>query len=297
MNGVLVIDKPAGPTSHDAVARVRRALGERRIGHTGTLDPLATGVLPLVIGPATRLASFLSGADKEYAAGVRLGASTDTYDALGRLTDPSDRAHPPPGIDRRTIEAALEPFRGSYLQAPPPFSAKKIAGVAAHRLARKDAAVQPAPVPVTVSQLELIDYEAGLVRVHLTCSAGFYVRALAHELGARLGCGGHLESLRRVRSGSFTLESAIPLDVVEREGRDAASRLVPLERLLPEVPGVVLTGRGAVKARHGNDLGPADIEGELPAGGTVRLLDPSGTLLGMASRKPDGVLHPSVVLV
>jgi tRNA pseudouridine55 synthase len=300
MNGVLVVDKPSGPTSHDVVARVRRALGERRIGHTGTLDPLATGVLPLVIGQATRLASFLSGAEKTYEAGVRLGVSTDSYDALGRVVptgEPVGATPPPDSIDAAAVEAALGAFRGSYLQTPPAFSAKKIGGVAAHRLARRDQAVQPSAVPVTVRELTLVDYDQGLARLRVTSSAGFYVRTLAHELGAALGCGAHLESLRRTRSGGIGLDRAVPLEVVEREGSEAAGRLIPLGQLLPEVPSVVLTESGAVKTRHGNDLAPADVVGEMPDAPQVRLLDASGELLAVASRKSGGVLHPSIVLV
>src|SRR4051794_19350465 len=146
MNGVLVIDKPEGPTSHDVVARARRALGTRRVGHTGTLDPLATGVLPLVVGRATRLASLFSGSEKEYEAGIRLGLATDPYDAAGR-TGPVPAA--PDGIDPDTIESALEAFRGTYLQSPPAYSAKKIDGVAAYTLARRNEAVQPSPVTVS----------------------------------------------------------------------------------------------------------------------------------------------------
>ena len=220
----LVIDKPAGPTSHDVVARVRRALGTSRIGHTGTLDPLATGVLPLVVGRATRLASLFSGAEKEYDAGVRLGLATDTYDAA-HLSGPVPDA--PAGIGADAIEAALEAFRGTYSQAPPAYSAKKINGVAAYKLARRNEPVQPRAVTVTVHRLTLLSYANGLAQLRVHCSAGFYVRSLAHDLGARLGCGAHLESLRRTRAGSFDESAAVPLAEVESEGPDAARRLVP----------------------------------------------------------------------
>lgn len=317
MDGVLVVDKPAGCTSHDVVARVRRALGESRIGHTGTLDPLATGVLPLVIGRATRLASMLSGADKQYEAGVRLGCATDTYDATGSVmtgfggsADPGSGLHvtpdrrvpPPAGLDEAVIQSALGAFRGTYLQTPPKFSAKKIGGVAAHRRARRNQDVQMTPVTVSVSELVLLGYAQGLARLRVTATAGFYVRSLAHDLGAALGCGGHLESLRRTRAGDFTLDDAVPLDRIQAEGAAAVARLLPLERLLSDVPAVGLTERGAKRASHGNPVGPADMADPALAAGAssaarVRLLDGAGTLLGIATPTAGGLLHPVIVLV
>jgi len=315
MDGVLVTDKPAGPTSHDVVARVRRSLGISRIGHTGTLDPLATGVLPLVIGRATRLASFLSATDKEYEAGVRLGAATDTYDAAHR-----DGPTPPPpeGIDAAQVERALDGFRGTYAQLPPPYSAKKIDGVPAYKLARRDEPVELRAVSVTVSELTLGAYDAGLVRLRVRSSAGFYVRSLAHELGARLGCGAYLESLRRVRAGGFDEAGSVALAAVEAEGRGASRWMIPLDGLLPHVPAVVLNERGVRRATHGNDVAPGDLvvtSGMLPGTpeippaarfdgtdaarepGQWRLLDEGGALLGIAESRPGGALHPVIVLV
>ncbi|MDP9323133.1 MAG: tRNA pseudouridine(55) synthase TruB [Acidobacteriota bacterium] len=303
MNGVLVVDKPAGPTSHDVVSRVRRALRTKRIGHTGTLDPLATGVLPLVIGRATRLASLLSGADKEYDAGVRLGLATETYDASDRVGPPPD---PPPDIDFLRVDAALAEFRGTYDQAPPAYSAKKIDGVAAYKLARRHTPVQPRSVQVTVAHLALHSYDRGLARLRVRASAGFYVRSLAHDLGERLGCGAHLETLRRVRAGAYGEESAIRLDAIEAEGPSAGRLIVPLEQLLPEVPAVVLNDRGARRAAHGNELTPEDLAD--PSGLSrraegasapcrFRLMDGGGMLLGIAESRPGGLLHPVIVLV
>ena len=304
MNGVLVVDKPAGPTSHDVVARVRRALGTPRVGHTGTLDPFATGVLPLVIGSATRLASLLSGAEKEYDAAVRLGAATETYDAAHRVGPPPA---PPDGIDRARVDAALDQFRGTYSQSPPPYSAKKIQGVPAYKLARRNEPVQPRAVPVTVPHLALVSYDAGLATLRVRCSAGFYVRSLAHDLGTRLGCGAHLESLRRVRAGPFDEAMSVPLDAVESEGQRAARWLIPLGQLLPQVPAVVLNERGVRRATHGNELAPGDLERppDLAAGAEGqganparwRLLDGTGALLGIAEMRLGRVLHPVIVLV
>lgn len=303
MDGVLVIDKPSGPTSHDVVARVRRALGTRRIGHTGTLDPLATGVLPLVVGRATRLASLLTSGEKSYDAAVRLGCATETYDAAERLAA-GIPPPPAPDVNRAQIEAVLDPFRGTYLQSPPSYSAKKIGGVAAYRLARRSKPAQPAPVKVTVSELRLLDLEGGLVRLSVTASAGFYVRSLAHELGARLGCGAHLEALRRTRAGAFALSEAIPLETVEDEGSHAAVRLIPLEGLLAELPAVTLSEHGARRASHGSEIGVDDLAGPPRAAvavatvdGAVRLLDETGRLLAIARQGAGGALRPAIVLV
>jgi tRNA pseudouridine55 synthase len=297
MNGVLVVDKPAGPTSHDVVAVARRALGVRRIGHTGTLDPFATGVLPLVVGRATRLAQFLTATDKEYVAAVRFGAASPTYDAEG-----VDRAPGPVDVDRAAIERRLEEFRGTYLQTPPPFSAKKVGGVPAYRHARVNQPVALKPVTVTVSSLALESFEGGRAIVRMVSSSGFYVRVFAHELGRRLGCGGYLEALRRTRAGDFGLEAAVTLDTVVAEGAGTAGRLVSMDRLLPMLPAAVLTEVGTERALHGSLLSPGDFSLQYEAvlagdAGRVRLLDGSGHLVAIAECRPGGLLHPAVVLV
>ena len=295
--GVLVIDKPLGPTSHDVVASARRILREKRIGHTGTLDPLATGVLPLVIGRATRLASLLSSAEKEYEAGIRLGAATATYDAAERLAR-GDPPPPAPPVDVSTVEAALASFRGPFEQMPPPYSAKKVGGVPSYTLARKNRPAGLAAVRVTVHGLTLLGLDEGLVRVRIVSSAGFYVRSLAHDLGALLGCGGHLEALRRTRAGSFGLEKAVRLEDLEARAGGAAGLVIPLEGLLPELPAVRLTERGARRASHGNFLTAEDLAESGPGPvARVRLFDGAGRLLGIAEPGPDGLLRPSIVLV
>jgi tRNA pseudouridine55 synthase len=295
LDGVLVIDKPAGPTSHDVVARARRALRERRIGHTGTLDPMATGVLPLVIGRATRLASLLSSTDKTYEAGVRLGAATETYDAADRL---AGGGAPPdaPAIDPAEIETALARFRGTFPQMPPPYSAKKVGGVPAYKLARKQQPTALTAVQVTVRELTLLGVDEGLVRLRVTGTAGFYVRSLAHDLGVALGCGAHLESLRRTRAGTFGLDRAILLDDLDRRPDEIPARLIPMTDLLPDLPVARLTARGAQRASHGNSVSPEDFH-VTGTGPLVRLLDPGGNLLGIAEAGPDGLLRPSIVLV
>lgn len=299
LDGVLVIDKPAGPTSHDMVAVARRALRLRRIGHTGTLDPLATGVLPLVVGTATRLSQFLTGASKGYRAHVRLGLATDTYDAQGRpLGEP--RPDAAAAVDDASLAAALEAFRGEIAQAPPPYSAKKIGGVRAYDLARRDVDVAPAPVRVTVHHLELLERQGADLTVRVEASAGFYVRSLAHELGARLGCGGHLVALQRYRSGAFTLAQAVTLDALQQAPQEAIRRMVPMAELLPDLPAFDLTETGARRARHGNPLGPSDgrpREGRVPPPGVAcRLFTADGRLLGIARRGDGGALQPVIVL-
>lgn len=300
LNGVLVVDKPSGPTSHDVVARVRRAIGEKRIGHTGTLDPLATGVLALVVGRATRLAQFLSSDEKEYLASVRLGMSTPTYDAEGVGEDCGFRLKPEATEIEKSLDAVLSAFRGTYLQTPPPFSAKKIAGVRAYQHARKQQVVELKPVEVTVSALDVVAFEADRLQLRLVCSSGFYVRALAHELGQRLGCGAYLEGLRRTRAGGFTLDQSVPLEEIQSDPAIAASRLVPMGDLLPGLPKAVLNEAGVRRVMHGNRVGPEHLaDGAIVAGfpTKIRLFDPAGSLLALADPEPGGALHPAIVLV
>lgn len=296
IGGVLVVDKPAGPTSHDVVARARRLLGEKRIGHTGTLDPFATGVLPLVVGKATRLANLLTASEKEYVAAVRLGAVSDTYDATGTIVRSDSGA----AVDPASVDAVLSSFRGTFEQMPPPYSAKKVGGIRAYTLARQQKPVPLSAVPVTAHALELLGFDGETIRVRVRTSPGFYVRSLAHDIGARLGCGGYLESLRRTRSGRFTLDEATPLAELEHDPSGARDRLVPLDRLVPELPSVLVTERGAERVAHGNFLRPGDLtgtsDGETPAG-PLRVMDQAGRLLAIAEAGADGLLRPAIVLV
>ena len=311
MHGVLIVDKPAGPTSHDVVARVRRAIGISRIGHTGTLDPLATGVLALVVGRATRLAQFLTADEKEYIAGVRLGWATATYDAEersvrgegGELTVLPPQ-QPPPDIGEAAVREALAAFTGTFAQLPPPYSAKKIAGTPAYLLARLHKDVELKPVQVSVRTLDMLGYRDGLATLRIVCSSGFYVRSLAHEIGQRLGCGAHLESLRRIRAGDFREAEATPLAVIQDEGVQALQRLLPLASLLSKLPEVVVNQRGAKRAAHGNALGSEDLAdgeavtpGRADLSGPVRVLDADGALLAIGEPGRGGVLQPVVVLV
>jgi tRNA pseudouridine55 synthase len=333
MDGLLLIDKPAGPTSHDVVARMRRVLGERRIGHTGTLDPAATGVLPLVIGRATRLARFMSASDKSYEALVRLGVCTDTADGEGQ---PIGEGYEGPMPSREAIDAALDAFRGSFLQQPPAFSAKRIAGKRSYALARSRIGVGsgpdrdqaevkseseglpalPEPVTVTAHAIELMMVEAGMVALRVDCSAGFYVRSLARDLGERLGTGAHLAALRRTRSADFGLDQTIGLEAGERDPLQAAAAVIPLGHLLTGLASVVLTPEGLRYAVHGRELGPshwrrdsgfgirdswdhaATVDRAVFSSPAVRLLDERGELVGLARPgSRSGSLHPFVVLM
>jgi tRNA pseudouridine55 synthase len=295
--GVLVVDKPAGITSHDVVHIVRRAFGGMRVGHTGTLDPFATGVLALVLGRATRLAQFYSGADKEYLADIRLGAATDTYDATGTVTfTPAVPYSTPSHAD---IEGVLADLRGAQEQMPPPFSAKMAGGVRAYTRARQGLPVDLRPVSVVAYALDGIGIDGDTVRVHVHCSAGYYVRSLAHEVGRTLGVGGHLIALRRVRSGAFGLAGARSLEDIIRHPEASLGHLQPLDTLLPEIPAVHVTPEGALRVAHGQTVGPSHTSA--PAGDPiplrVRLVGPDGHLLALADRHEGDVLHPSLVLV
>jgi tRNA pseudouridine55 synthase len=315
MDGVLVVDKPEGLTSHDVVIAARRLLNEKRIGHTGTLDPLATGVLPLACGRATRLVRFLTASDKDYEATILFGMTTDTLDVTGEEVTRTG-ASP----SHTALEDALATFVGEQMQVPPSYSAKKVGGRRAYTLARNDEPVELLPARVRVERLELLDFEGdrpstalgARCRISLTCSAGFYVRALARDLGERCGTGACLEALRRTRSGEFTLDEAIDLGSLTRrrlDPSDPGSRipdpsldalLIPMDRLLPSFPAVTVTAEGVTRVSHGQQLRPIDVASASAAlhAEWVRLLDPGGALIALGTpQTASGFLHPEVVLI
>lgn len=231
MNGVLIIDKPAGMTSHDVVHRVRRILGQRSIGHLGTLDPMATGLLPLVVGSFTRLAQFYVSSEKVYEGTIRFGFATDTYDADGEPASERQDVN----LDGEQIEQLARRFRGVIEQLPPPFSAKKINGVPAYRLARRNKEVSLKPVPVEIKEFEIAWVEGALVRFRAHVASGTYMRSIAHEMGQSLGCGAHLEALRRTAVAEFTLDDARTLDELATTGnREARSQAGPPNYVRPE---------------------------------------------------------------
>ncbi len=233
MNGVLIIDKPAGLTSHDVVNRARRILHERSIGHLGTLDPMATGVLPLVTGSLTRLAQFYTKSEKTYEGTIRFGFATDTYDAEGEATTTPQQVK----LRAEEVEALAARFRGVLQQTPPPFSAKKIKGVPAYKLARQQKEVVLMPVQVEIKEFEILAVEAGRVRFRARVASGTYMRSVAHEMGRELGCGAHLESLRRTSVAEFTLEDAHTLEQLAEAAQRIGDKSASPEEEVGMTPG------------------------------------------------------------
>lgn len=305
MDGILIIDKPEGWTSHDVVARARRVLREKRIGHTGTLDPFATGVLVLLVGRATRLAQFLAGAEKEYLATIRLGFATDTGDLTG------ERREGGGGADCSTLqledlEAALVPLRGEFEQVPPMYSAKKVGGKKLYELARKGEEIERRAVPIRVREFEIVaDDNEGQsktngdgtcdVRARVVCSAGTYVRALAESVGENLKTGAHLAALRRTRAGEFGLERALSLEELPKLVEAKEEFLVPLEAALPHLASAHLTAEEAARVRHGAAVRVRS--GGWDDGAHVALLDERGALLAVgAYDAAASTLRPRVML-
>ena len=250
MNGLLVVDKPAGVTSHDVVARVRKIAGERSVGHLGTLDPMATGILPLLLGRFTRLAQYFSDSEKIYTGSIRFGFATDTYDAEG---EPSGLpVEPQLSLDQ--VRAAAARFRGEMEQMPPPFSAKKIAGQPAYKLARAGKPVELKPALVRIFSFEIVEVKGAEAFFEMSISAGGYVRSVAHELGQDLGCGAHLSSLRRIKAGAFSLGDAHTLEELESlaGNRQALEALCVHPRsILPEIPSVTADEQALGRLRNG----------------------------------------------
>ncbi len=297
MDGLLVVDKPAGWTSHDVVARLRRLAGERRIGHAGTLDPIATGVLPCGLGRATRLLEFLSEAGKTYLLTVRLGVETDTYDASGTVAATA----PVPELDEARLRALLHQFEGEQLQRPPAFSAVKVSGERAYRLARRGEPPELPPRRVTIERLELLRWEPPDLVLEMDCSKGTYARALAHDIGARLGCGGHLAALVRTRVGHVRLEDALSIEEIERaaaESHFAAIVSAPDEAVLG-LDAAILGQRHSLAVRQGNPIDLLRVQPRARDGRLVRAYSYLGDFLALIRFdarsglfRPDRVLLP-----
>ena len=277
-NGILIIDKPAGWTSMDVCAKIRGILREKRVGHGGTLDPMATGVLPVFVGRATRGVEFAEKGWKEYAAGLRLGVSTDTQDVTGTVLETR-----PVTAGREDVEAALAAFRGDIQQVPPMYSAVKIQGKKLYELARRGKEVERKPRPVTIRELELLEAESGTdYRLRCLCSKGTYIRTLCHDIGQRLGCGGTLYSLRRTMAAGFTLAEAVTLEEVQDRGE---ALLQPLDGLFAQYPALTVRSPGQEKrVRCGN---PVTLPGT--ADGTYRVYGQTGDFLCLSQAR-DGVL-------
>ncbi len=291
MDGVLNLNKPAGMTSHDIVVKVRSLLQEKRIGHTGTLDPLATGVLVLCVGRATRIAQYLEAGEKEYRAILRLGVTTDTLDAEGRVL--ATRAYIPP--ERQKILDVLLRFIGTIMQRPPVYSAVKVGGIPSYRLAREGRAKPLEPRLVKISRIELLAYDDPFMTLAVTCSKGTYIRSLCAEIGDALETGAHLTGLERTRSGCFRIEHAITLQelaglVTAGNSMDA---IMPIDEALADSPSVPVSDEEAARVLHGNQIScPNTLKNT--SGDLVRLHSPAGKLLALA-RIRSGLLKPELV--
>ena len=290
MNGVLVIDKPAGLTSHDVVARVRKLLGERAVGHLGTLDPLATGVLPLVMGRMTRLAQFYTAAEKSYEGQIQFGLATDTYDASGDPLGPAQEVR----ITLEQVRELASRFRGRIEQMPPPFSAKKIAGVPAYKLARKKKDVELKPVQVEIKEFDILSLDSDRASFRARVASGTYLRSVAHDMGELLGVGAHLAALRRTAVGEFGLADAKTLEQVEEAVRqdEAEELFVHPRRLLPDFPAVTATDESAAKIRHGHAVNLP----EMSRARQVKVFAGQSELIAIAKRVAGTLFHPEVVL-
>ncbi|MGB9030503.1 MAG: tRNA pseudouridine(55) synthase TruB [Acidobacteriaceae bacterium] len=290
MNGLLILDKPGGMTSHDVVARVRRATGEQSVGHLGTLDPMATGVLPLLLGKYTRLAQFFGTSEKAYAGTIRFGFATDTYDAEGQVLGEAR----PATLTLDAVRAEAAKFVGEIEQTPPPFSAKKVDGKPAYKLARAGKNPELRPVKIHVEAFAIESMEGDRARFTMRISAGGYVRAIAHAMGLALGCGAHLASLRRTAAGPFTLEQALTLDEVEALGAEGklGERMPHPRMLLPEMPAVTADEQTAGRVRNGMQVNLPEYSGAA----LVKVFEGQRELVAVGKRVAGTLFQPFVVL-
>ena len=292
MNGIILIDKPAGCTSHDVVNRWRKLAATKRVGHLGTLDPMATGLLVLVTGTATRLAQFYGKSEKTYLAEITLGETSNTYDAEGEIVI---TGVPLPASE--VILAALDEFRGKFLQTPPPVSAKKIKGVPAYKLARQNIEVELKPVEVEVKQLDVHSLHGNKLTILVSCTAGTYIRSIAHDIGQRLGCGALLSCLRRTRAGDYSVEQSRTLDVLatlSAENR-LSDALIPIAQMLPEIPAEHFDAVGETHIRQGREFRTSPFV--VPPGAPlVKALSRSGDLIAIGELKIPNLYHPGTVL-
>ncbi len=271
MNGIVIVDKPSGWTSQDVAARLRRVFGTRRIGHGGTLDPMATGVLPVFVGRATRAVEFFEHAEKTYETVLRLGIVTDTEDITGTVLSRQSV-----DVTRDALEAALSQFRGEIEQVPPMYSALKVNGQTLYTLARAGIEVERKPRPVTVFELSCLDFSGETAALRIRCSKGTYIRTLCKDIGQALGCGGCMESLRRTAAGAYTIEEAVPLGTL-LDSAEPERYLLPVDSLFSAAPAVTLSQKQALRCRNGNSFSV-----RLPDG-TYRAYDESGEFLMLAS--------------
>ena len=293
MDGVIVIDKPEGWTSHDVVNKVRRIAQTKKVGHLGTLDPIATGVLPMVIERATRLAQFYTRSDKVYEGMVQFGWSTSSYDRAGEPTSPRVEVE----LSAEALEAALAPFRGETEQRPPAVSAKKVAGRRSYELARENVAVELAPVRIQVYELTVLELIGSRARLRVHCSGGTYMRSIAHDVGQALGCGAHLTELRRLASGEFEIAQARTLEQLEALAAEErlVDAFVPADQLLPAFPNVYVDDLTAAQVRHGRNFPASPFRGGPPSK-YVKAVTRTGSLVAIGEAVLPNLYHPVVVL-
>ena len=289
MNGILVIDKPQGLTSHDVVNRVRRILGQKSVGHLGTLDPSATGVLPMVVGNLTRLAQFYFHSEKSYAGVIRFGFATDTYDADGEPAGPAREVR----LNLEELRELAAEFRGQIEQTPPPFSAKKIGGVPAYKLARKKREVVLKPVQIEIKEFAILGVENDCARFRARVASGTYMRSVAHNMGQKMGCGAHLASLRRTAVAEFALEDAHTLEELDKATRQgsAVELFVHPRKLLPQFPSVTANDEMIGLIRHGRAVNLP----ELSKAREVKVFQGQAELIAIATRVAGTLFHAGIV--
>jgi len=306
LDGIILVHKPEGCTSHDIVAALRKILKQKKTGHFGTLDPMATGLLLIALGKATRLFPFFSKLDKEYRGEITLGFATDTYDATGIPTTPRSDKFPKKDVLAHSIDS----FVGELNQVPPAFSAKKFKGQPLYKLARAQKEVSPAPVQVKVHLFQLESYTPPLIGFKIRCSSGTYIRSLAHDLGQNLGCGAMLSRLERTRVGAYSLQNAHTLDGIDSLAKRncVPEVILPIEELLPEFPKLILKDSAVSLVQNGNTLFPEHVLKLLPAEASgaaletkepeiFRVFNPEGKLMAFARKKPESHgLHPFLVI-
>ena len=291
MNGVLVVDKPAGLTSHDVVNRVRRILGQKSVGHLGTLDPSATGVLPVVTGTLTRLAQFYLHSEKSYEGVIHFGFATDTYDADGEATSPLLEV----ALDLQDLRRRAAEFQGQIQQIPPPFSAKKVAGVRAYKLARKKQDVALRAVEVEIKEFEILSIDGSAARFRARVASGTYMRSVAHDLGQKMGCGAHLKSLRRTAVAEFRIDEAHTLEELQKEAQQGSVDELGVHprKLLPQFPCVTATDENAMLIRSGRAVNLPELSRER----LVKVFYGQRELIAIVTRIAGTLFHPGIVLI
>ncbi len=307
MDGIILVNKPKNLTSHDIVEKVRALLNEKKVGHFGTLDPMATGLILLGIGRATKLFPFYAKLTKVYTGQIKLGYSTDTYDSCGKATSEKKAEYP----SEKKVREILKTFEGNISQVPPPYSAKKYKGKPLYKHARKNIKIKLPPIAIKIHYLNLLKYAPPAIDFETKCSSGTYIRSLAHEIGKKAGCRGHLSALKRTHIASFSIDDSLTLEKISSMAHKKRTQeyVLPLENLLPQFPKIILSEQGALKAKNGASIKPEDImnigsesipnnkQGSSENSQIFRLFSPEGKLIALATKKQERKgLHPFTVI-